>query len=193
MVSKINMSSMPMFFAESSDFGKWLEEHHNSTPELWVGFYKKGSGKPSITWPESVVEALCFGWIDGVRKSLNDSSYMIRFTPRKPGSIWSAVNIEYVEQLINSGKMRPEGLKAFELRKEEKSSIYAYEQKDEAKLDEASEQQFRSNAKAWDFFQSQPAWYRKQAIYRVISAKREETRVKRLAVLIEGSEQGRRV
>jgi uncharacterized protein YdeI (YjbR/CyaY-like superfamily) len=193
MVSKINMSSEPMFFAEPSVFGKWLEEHHSSTPELWVGFHKKGSGKPSITWPESVVEALCFGWIDGVRKSLGDTSYMIRFTPRKPASIWSAVNIEYVEQLISSGRMRPEGLKAFELRKEEKSSIYAYEQKGEAKLDEASEQQFRSHAKAWEFFQSQPAWYRKQAVYRVISAKREETRVKRLADLIEGMEQGRRV
>jgi uncharacterized protein YdeI (YjbR/CyaY-like superfamily) len=187
------MSSEPIFFAEPSDFGKWLEEHHSSAPELWVGFHKKGSGKPSITWPESVVEALCFGWIDGVRKSLGDSSYMIRFTPRKPGSIWSAVNIEYVEQLISSGRMQPEGLKAFELRKEEKSSIYAYEQKGEAKLDEASEQQFRSNAKAWEFFQSQPAWYRKQAVYQVISAKREETRVKRLADLIEGMEQGRRV
>jgi uncharacterized protein YdeI (YjbR/CyaY-like superfamily) len=193
MVSKINMSSEPMFFAEPSDFGKWLEEHHSSAAELWVGFHKKGSGKPSITWPESVVEALCFGWIDGVRKSLGDTSYMIRFTPRKPGSIWSAVNIEYVEQLISSGRMRPEGLKAFELRKDEKSSIYAYEQKGEATLDEASEQQFRSNAMAWEFFQSQPAWYRKQAVYRVISAKREETRVKRLADLIEGMKQGRRV
>jgi uncharacterized protein YdeI (YjbR/CyaY-like superfamily) len=193
MVSKINMGSDPVFFAEPADFGKWLEEHHSSAPELWVGFHKKGTGNPSITWPESVVEALCFGWIDGVRKSLGASSYMIRFTPRKPGSIWSTVNIEYAEQLISSGRMQPDGLKAYELRKVEKSSIYAYEQKEEAKLDNDSEKQFRSHAKAWEFFQSQPAWYRKQAIYRVTSAKREETRLKRLTALIESSEQGRRI
>lgn len=183
----------PTFFATPSEFRDWLEEHHDHTQELWVGFYKKGSGKPSITWPEAVDEALCFGWIDGVRKRIDDVSYTIRFTPRKARSIWSAVNIKRAMELTNLGLMRPAGLRAFEERTEEKSGIYAYEQKDTATLDAASEQQFRANRQAWDFFQAQPAGYRRTAIWWVISAKKEETRRKRLATLIEDSKHGRTI
>src|SRR5947199_424834 len=139
------------FFQFPSEFRKWLEEHHDSTQELLVGFYKKSSGKPSITWPEAVDEALCFGWIDGQRKGIDATSYTIRFTPRKPRSTWSAVNVKRVGELAGLGLMRPAGLKAFEERTEEKSGIYAYEQEN-ARLDDAYEQQFRANKKAWDFF-----------------------------------------
>ncbi len=180
------------FFATPAELRAWLEEHHAGTPELWIGFYKKGSGKPSITWPESVDEALCYGWIDGVRKGIDDVSYMIRFTPRKPRSIWSAVNVGRVTELARLGLMRPAGLKAFQERAPERSSVYSYEQEN-ATLDAESEQQFRANAKAWEFFQAQAPWYRKAAIWRVISAKKEATRLKRLATLIADSEQGRTV
>ncbi|TDG00235.1 YdeI/OmpD-associated family protein [Paenibacillus piri] len=183
----------PLFFTEPSEFRAWLEAHHDQAAEQWVGYYKKGSGKPSVTWPESVDEALCFGWIDGLRKSIDESSYMIRFTPRKPGSIWSAVNIERVKELTGLGLMRPEGLRAFEGRKQNKSAIYAHEQKGAAELDEAYERQFRANPKAWAFFQTQAAWYRKTAIWKIVSAKKEETKLRRLAELIEYSEQGRPV
>jgi len=182
----------PTFFASSSELRQWLAEHHAETKELWVGFYKKSSGKPSITWPEAVDEALCFGWIDGVRKSIDDVSYTIRFTPRKPRSIWSAVNIKRAKELTRLGLMRQAGLKAFEKRAEEKSGIYAYEQKN-AELDDAYEQQFRANKKAWDFFQAQAPWYQRTATWWVISAKKEETRLRRLATLIEDSENGRTI
>jgi len=182
----------PTFFATPSEFRTWLEEHHDTAQELWVGFYKKSSGKPSITWPEAVDEALCFGWIDGVRKGIDDVSYTIRFTPRKPRSIWSAVNVKRASELASLGLMRPAGLKAFEERAEEKSGLYSYEQEN-AELNDAYEQQFRANTKAWDFFQAQTAWYRRAAIWWVISAKKEETRLKRLATLIEDSEHGRTI
>ena len=151
---------------------------------MWVGFHKRGSGKPSITWPESVDCALCFGWIDGVRKSLGDDSYMIRFTPRKSASTWSAINIRRVEALTKDGLMHPAGLTAFTRRSDKKSAIYAYEQRHAAQLDADFEKQFRANKRAWEFFQSQPPWYRRTAAYWVISAKREETKQKRLATLI---------
>jgi len=183
----------PIFFATPAAFRAWLEEHHATSQEVLVGFYKKGSGRPSITWPESVDEALCFGWIDGVRRGIDDVSYSIRFTPRKRRSTWSAVNIERVKELTQMGRMRPAGLKAFAERTEAKSGIYAYEQKNNAALDAAYEQRFRANKAAWDFFQSQAAGYRKTAIWWVISAKREETRLKRLATLIEDSANGRTI
>ena len=164
------------FFAKPEDFRKWLEAHHGNTSELWVGFYKKDSGRPSITWPESVDEALCVGWIDGLRKTIDAESYKIRFTPRKATSNWSAVNIGRVKELTRLGRMRPAGVKAFELRKEEKSGIYAYENRNLAVLGKAEEKRFRMRPKAWDFFQSQPAGYRKLATWWVISAKKEETR-----------------
>lgn len=181
------------FFAKPKDFRKWLEAHHENTNELWVGFYRKASGRPSITWPESVDEALCVGWIDGLRKTIDAESYKIRFTPRKKTSNWSAVNIGRVKELTKHGRMRDAGVKAFELRKEEKSGIYAYENRKSAVLDTAAEKGFRSRPKAWAFFQNQPPGYRKLATWWVISAKREETKKKRLEKLISESEAGRRM
>jgi uncharacterized protein YdeI (YjbR/CyaY-like superfamily) len=178
----------PRFFATPSRFRAWLKAHHAQTQELWVGFYKRKSGKRSITWPEAVDQALCFGWIDGIRKSLDDVSYVIRFTPRKPRSTWSAVNIARVKELVAQGLMSQAGLTAFERRSDEKSAIYSYEQRESAKLEDAQEQKFRANPPAWNFFESQPPWYRRISTYWVISAKKEETRAKRLATLIECSE-----
>ena len=167
--------------------------NHKGTRELWVGFYKKGSGRPSITWPESVDEALCVGWIDGLRKTIDEESYKIRFTPRQKTSNWSAVNIARVQELTKLGRMRPAGLKAFKLRKEEKSGIYAYENRKSAVLGETAEKQFRSRPAAWEFFQNQPASYRQTLIWWIASAKKEETRNQRLEKLIAQSEAGKRV
>jgi uncharacterized protein YdeI (YjbR/CyaY-like superfamily) len=182
-----------LFFPSPSDFRRWLEAHHDKAQELWVGYYKKDSGKPSITWPESVDEALCFGWIDGVRKSIDETSYKIRFTPRKPGSIWSAVNIKRAGELIELGRLQPAGLDAFHKRKDARSAVYAYEQRETARLEGAYEEQLCANPRAWAFFQAQPPWYQRAASWWVISAKKEETRLKRLATLIEDSAQGRTV
>ncbi len=183
----------PTFFPTPFDFRAWFEKYHDKTLELWVGFYKKGSGKPSITWPEAVDAALCFGWIDGIRKSIDEISYTIRFTPRKPKSTWSAVNIKRVAELTNLGLMRPAGLEAFQRRTPEKSGIYSYEQRHALKLDGKYEKKFRANKKAWTFFQTMPPWYRRTATYWVLSAKQEETRLKRLARLIEDSENERSI
>lgn len=177
----------PTFFATPEDFRAWLETHHETSRELLVGFYKKGTGKPSITWPESVDEALCFGWIDGIRRSLDAERYTIRFTPRKARSTWSAVNIGRVAELTARGRMHPAGLRAFAARVEEKSGIYSYENQDSAALDPAAEAHFRANIAAWDYFQARPASYRRAAIWWVISARQEATRAKRLATLIEDS------
>lgn len=180
------------FFKTPADFRKWLEKNYASAQELWVGYYKKDSGKPSLTWQQSVDEALCFGWIDGIRKSIDEISYMIRFTPRKPRSTWSTVNINRVEELTKAHLMQPAGLKAFQNRKEDKSGIYAYEQKDQ-KLSEEQEQKFKANKKAWEFFQAQAPWYQRTCSWWVISAKKEETRQRRLEQLIADSEQGRTI
>ena len=180
-----------LFFATPADFRAWLDRHHASEQELSVGFYKRDSGKPSITWSESVDAALSYGWIDGVRNSIDEVSYRIRFTPRKPTSTWSAINVKRVAELRKLGLMRPAGMKAFEARKGDKTGIYAYEQRTSAKLPRAYERRLRANKKAWDFFQSRPPWYRRTATYRVISAKQEETRLRRLAELIKDSEAGR--
>lgn len=180
------------FFKTPADFRKWLEKHHAAEQELWVGFYKKDSGEPSITWPECVDEALCVGWIDGLRKSVDDVSYTIRFTPRRPRSIWSAVNIKRVRVLVEEKRMRPAGLKAFEARQENKSGIYSYEQRSE-QLPEPYAAVFRRNKRAWDFFQTRPPSYRKAVGWWVVSAKKEETRLKRLKKLIEESSKGRTV
>lgn len=181
----------PTFFATPKKFQEWLDANHEMSKDLWVGFHKKGSGRPSITWPESVDEALCVGWIDGLRKSIDAESYMIRFTPRKARSIWSSVNIARAEELTRQGRMRPAGLKAFEQRSGAKSGIYSYEQPHASALCEAAELQFRLHPKGWEFFHSRPASYRKTAIWWVVSAKKEETRQKRLATLIADSEAGR--
>jgi uncharacterized protein YdeI (YjbR/CyaY-like superfamily) len=180
------------FFKTPADFRKWLEKNHASKQELWVGYYKKDSGKPSLTWQQSVDEALCFGWIDGIRKSIDEISYMNRFTPRKPRSTWSTVNINRVQELISANLMQPSGLQAFQNRKEDKSGIYAYEQKDR-KLNDEYEEKFKANKKAWEFFQAQAPWYQRTSSWWVISAKKEETRQKRLEQLIADSEQGRTI
>ena len=180
------------FFKSPSDFRKWLHDNHASADELWVGFYKKGSGRQSITWPESVDEALCFGWIDGIRKSVDEESYTIRFTPRRPGSIWSAVNIKRAQALIDEGYMQPVGHAAFLARKENRSGIYSYEQRKD-QLDEPYQNLLRKNKTAWDFFHSQSPSYRKAAVWWVVSAKREETRLKRMAKLIEDSAEKRTI
>jgi uncharacterized protein YdeI (YjbR/CyaY-like superfamily) len=179
-----------LFFPTPADFRAWLEKNHATELELSVGFYKRDSGKPSITWPESVDAALCYGWIDGVRNSIDAVSYRIRFTPRKPTSTWSAINVKRVAELTKLGLMLPVGTKAFEARKGDKTGIYAYEQRKKAKLSPACEKQFRANKKAWAFFRSQPPWYQRTAAYRVISAKQEATRQKRLDQLIKDSEAG---
>jgi len=178
------------FFKTPADFRAWLEKHHATAQELWVGFYKKDSGKPSLTWPESVDEALCFGWIDGIRKSVDETSYKIRFTPRRPRSIWSAVNIGRVEELTRQGRMRPAGELAFQARTENRSGIYAYEQR-APELVEPYGGKLRRNKAAWKFFAAQTASYRKAASWWVLSAKREETRLRRLEKLIEDSAAGR--
>ena len=183
----------PRFFATPLQFRAWLEEHHATAKELLVGFHRKGSKRPSITWPEAVDEALSFGWIDGVRRSIDDVSYTIRFTPRTVRSTWSAVNIARARDLIEQGRMRPAGQKAFEARTKYRSAIYSYEQRSTAELGPEFERQFRSNRKAWAFFQSQPPGYRRTATYWVVSAKREDTRRRRLATLIHDSAQGRTV
>lgn len=183
----------PLFFAAPKEFRAWLEGHHETSPELLVGFYKKSAGKPSITWPESVREALCFGWIDGVRRMVDENSYSIRFTPRRVRSIWSAINIKLAKELTASGLMQPAGLRAFENRQDDKSAVYAYEQRKTAAFNAALGKTFRKNVKAWKFFQSQPPWYRRTATYWVTSAKKDETRQKRLANLMKCSDEGRRI
>src|SRR6266496_3718180 len=180
------------FFKTPSAFRKWLAANHAKSKELRVGFYKKNSGKPSITWPESVDEALCFGWIDGVRKNIDEDSYMIRFSPRKPGSIWSAVNIRNAERLIEEGRMQPVGLKAYEARRACQSGIYSYEQRS-PELVEPYLGKLKRDRKAWEFFQAQPPSYRKTMNWWIVSAKKEETRLKRLEQLIEESAAGRRI
>ncbi len=181
-----------IFFATPEGLRAWFAEHHETAGELRVGFHKKATGTPSVTWPEAVDEALCVGWIDGVRKGIDATSYTIRFTPRKPGSIWSAVNIARVAELSRQGRMLPSGLAAFARRREAKSAVYAYEQ-ETPQLDADAEQQFRANATAWAFFQAQAPWYQRTATWWIVSAKQEATRQKRLATLIADSAQGRRL
>ena len=178
------MAAKPRFFKTPAAFHAWLERNHGTKAELLVGFYKTASGKPSITWPESVDAALCFGWIDGVRKRLDDVSYTIRFSPRKPTSIWSSINIERVTALAREGRMSPAGLAAFEKRRENKSGIYSYEKRPET-LVEPYAGLLARNSKACAFFESQAPSYRRAAIWWVISAKKEETRLKRAKTLIQ--------
>jgi uncharacterized protein YdeI (YjbR/CyaY-like superfamily) len=178
------------FFRSPAHFRTWLARHHGVARELWVGYHKRGSGKPSITWPESVDESLCFGWIDGIRKRVDEESYTIRFTPRRPASVWSAVNIGRVRKLAEEGRMQPAGLKAFQARRENRSGVYSYERRPES-LEEPYQGMLRKNEAAWAFFQAQSPSYRKAATWWVLSAKREETRLGRLARLIENSASGR--
>jgi uncharacterized protein YdeI (YjbR/CyaY-like superfamily) len=173
----------------ADEFRAWLEENHETASEIEVVFYKKGSGKPSMTWSESVDQALCFGWIDGVRRGRDEESYTVRFTPRKPRSTWSKVNVAKVERLKERGLMRPAGLAAFERRSDDRTGVYSFE--NETELAPEYDAQLRSNKAASDYFESRPPWYRRTAIHLVMSAKREETRLRRLAQLIEDSAAGR--
>jgi uncharacterized protein YdeI (YjbR/CyaY-like superfamily) len=182
----------PLFFAGPKDFRAWLKFHHQIRAELWVGFYKKASAKPSITWPESVDEALCFGWIDGIRKSLDSLSYIIRFSPRQKRSVWSEINIKRVEVLLGEGRMEAAGLRAFQARRENSSGIYSYEQRLD-RLPEPYQTDLKKIKAAWTFFQSQPPSYRRQISWWVISAKKEETRQKRLQRAIETFARGKRL
>lgn len=186
---KKNMETTPVFFSKQSDFRKWLDENHKKETELLVGFYKVESGKQSMTWSQSVDEALCYGWIDGVRKSIDKDRYQIRFTQRKPTSIWSAVNIKKVEELTRQGLLQPFGLESFGKRTESKSKIYAYEN-EKVEFSPDFEKQFESNKTAWGYFQSLAPSYRKTSTNWVMSAKQEATRIKRLYELIEDSEAG---
>ena len=182
----------PIFFATPAEWRAWLEQNHAKKDEVIVGFHKKASGLPSMTWSESVDQALCFGWIDGLRRSIDDTNYSIRFTPRRQRSTWSAVNLKKVEGLIKQGVMHPAGLAAFEKRYEERSKIYSYERAN-AKLGDEYEREFRSNEEAWAFWESQPPGYRRTATWWVISAKQEATRRSRLANLIQDSAGGKRI
>jgi uncharacterized protein YdeI (YjbR/CyaY-like superfamily) len=179
----------PTFFRSPSELRKWFEKYHATVDELWIGYFKKTSGRVSITWPESVDEALCYGWIDGIRKSVDDTSYKIRFTPRRSGSVWSSVNIKRAQTLIEQGLIQTAGLKAFQARQENKSGIYSYEQR-RAELEEPYNRMLKKSKEAWDFFQAQPPSYRKAVSWWIISAKKEETQVKRLEKLIEYSTRG---
>ena len=182
-----------LFFATPEEFGAWLEEHHESETELLVGFYKKGSGKPSITWPQSVEQALRFGWIDGIRRSLGEESYTIRFTPRKPSSNWSKVNVATVERLKAEGSMAPAGLRAYEARREDRTGIYSFERRQAAELPPDFERRFQASRKAWEWFSSRPPGYRRTATHWVVSAKRDDTRRRRLETLIDCSAEGRKI
>jgi uncharacterized protein YdeI (YjbR/CyaY-like superfamily) len=170
-------------------FRRWLKASHRTVGELRVGFYKKSTGKPSITCSEALDEALCFGWIDGVRKSVDAGSYMQRFTPRKKKSKWSAVNITRAEKLVTAGRMLPAGLKAFEGAKNQPRT-YSYEQRREATFDKTMRHEFRGNRKAWDFFQTQAPWYRRTSRFWIMSAKQEAARKRRFSTLISDCEQG---
>ena len=185
------MTAAPAFFANQADFRRWLAAHHESAPALLVGFWKKGTGRPSIDWPQARDEALCFGWIDGVRKSLGDESYTIRFTPRRRGSIWSNVNVARYDALTAAGQMTAAGVRAYEENKG-RQGVYAYENA-QKELTGAETKQFRANKAAWADWEKRPAGYRRVVLHWIGSAKKPETRARRLATLIEDSAAGRRI
>ena len=180
------------FFRSGADFRKWLEKNHDKAPEVWLGFYRKDSGKGGLTYHEALEEALCFGWIDGIRKKLDDVSFTNRFTPRRPRSIWSNVNVAHVERLTRAGKMRAPGIAAFNARDDARTGVYAFE-RENAKLEPGMEQRVRKNKAAWKYFEAAPPYYRKLVTWWIVSAKREETRDKRLEILIECSARGSRL
>jgi uncharacterized protein YdeI (YjbR/CyaY-like superfamily) len=180
----------PIFFKSPQEFYDWLEEHHETESEVYVGYYKKGTRQPSLTWSQAVDQALCFGWIDGRVNRIDEERHMQRFTPRRPGSNWSKINVEKVAKLTDAGLMRPAGMAAFERRSDEKTGVYSFE-RENAALPPEYDEQLRANAAAADYFDSRPPWYRRTAIHLIMSAKREETRLRRLAQLIEDSAAGR--
>ncbi len=180
------------FFPTQLDFRKWLDKNHQKETELIVSFYKVDSGKPSMTWSQSVDQALCFGWIDGIRRSIDKESYCIRFTPRRPTSIWSSINIKKVEELTAQGLMQPAGLEIYKHRKESKSNVYSFEN-DTRKLSDKLEKIFKENRVAWDFFTKQAPSYQKMIIYWIMTAKQEKTQLSRLNKAISESEKQKRL
>ena len=183
----------PKFFATPAAFRAWLERHHARAKVLWVGFHKRDAGVPSITWPESVDEALCFGWIDGVRYRVDADRYMIRFTPRRADSVWSSVNIRRMKVLFRAGRVTAAGEAAWEARDAKRTGVYSFEQRKEVAFDPVLQRRFQANATAWGFFSDQAPWYRRTATFWVMSAKKPETREKRLATLIADSAARRRI
>lgn len=182
----------PVFFKKQSDLRKWFEKNSETATSLLIGYYKVATGKPSVTWPQSVDEALCFGWIDSVRNSIDEESYTIRFTPRNPKSIWSAVNIKKVEELKKLGLMKPKGLELFDKMDKDKLKTYSFE-RSLVELSPAYEKKFKANKKAWKFFQEMPPSYRKPVINWIMTAKQGETRLRRLVTLIKDCEEGRKI
>ncbi|MEZ0293227.1 MAG: YdeI family protein [Solirubrobacteraceae bacterium] len=185
--------SEPIYFASAAEFGNWLAEHHANATEVWVGYWKKHTGKPSLVWSDAVDEALCFGWIDGVLRRVDDERHMQRFTPRKPTSNWSAVNVAKVAALREAGRMRSAGEAAFARRRPDRTGVYSFEQPADPQLAPEQRARFEAEPEAWAFFQAQPPSYRKQASWWVISAKKPETRARRLALLISDSAAGERI
>lgn len=183
----------PRFFDSALQFREWLEDNHASVAELVVGFRKVGTGMPNMTWSDSVDEALCFGWIDGVRKRIDDSAYLIRFTPRRKESIWSLVNVAKVQALTTQGRMRPAGLAAYEARRHQKTGVYAFEREQAAELAPAEVRAFKKNPSAWKYFESCPPSYRKVIMHWVVSAKRPATRVRRFEQLVQACAEQRRI
>ena len=182
-----------IYFDSPAAFGAWLEEHHDTETEVLVGFWKAATGRPSLTWSESVDEALCHGWIDGVRRRVDDERFTIRFTPRKARSNWSLINVRKVAELTAQGRMRPAGLAAFEARRETDTGVYSFERAREARLEPAAEARFRAEPAAWEWFERQAPSYRRTALHWVVSAKRQETRDRRLEQLVADSAAGRRI
>jgi uncharacterized protein YdeI (YjbR/CyaY-like superfamily) len=183
----------PRFFKSPAEFRAWLERNHAGARELLVGFHKRGTGRPSLTWPESVDEALCFGWIDGIRRRIDDERYSIRFTPRRPGSIWSLVNTRRVAALEREGRMHEAGLKAFRQRDPKRTGIYSFEREKPATFPPELERIFRANKDAWAYFESSAPWYRRVTTHWVTSAKQDATRERRLAHLIACSARGKKI
>lgn len=181
------------YFRTAEELRQWFDQHHTTAAELLLGYYKKDSNMQSVTWPESVEQALCFGWIDGIRRSIDEHRYCIRFTPRREGSIWSKVNIDLCERLIREGKMQPMGLAAFGKRKAEKSKVYSFEQEVPVTFTPAYLKKFKANKKAWTQFEAMAPYYRKAAVHWVMSAKQEATRERRLETLIADSEAGQKI
>jgi uncharacterized protein YdeI (YjbR/CyaY-like superfamily) len=183
----------PLYFAAPAELREWLSRHHEDETELIVGYHKRGTGRPSLTWTESVDEAICFGWIDGIRRRVDDERYQIRFTPRKTGSIWSAVNIAKVAELTVQNRMTPAGVRAFAARRTERSGIYSHEQRADAALTEEQITTFQADAAAWQWYCAQPPWYRRATAHWVLSAKQQTTRDRRFGQLVADSVAGRNV
>jgi uncharacterized protein YdeI (YjbR/CyaY-like superfamily) len=181
------------FFETPAELRAWFEHHHESAPELFVGYWKKGSGRTGVTHPQAIEQALCFGWIDSVSRSLDDKSYQVRFTPRRKGSVWSAINIAKIAELTAAGLMHPAGTRAFEQRKPDQAAVYAHEQPADATFDDAQTARFLADPAAWGWFSAQSPAYRRSAVHWVVSAKRPETRERRLAQLIAASSAGHKV